>query len=53
MSENEFVMAWLLASRANGEVSWASGVDTARAIVKQAQAIYRQLMEEEDDTRRD
>jgi len=52
MSEKDFVMAWLLASRANGEVSWASGVDTARAIVKQAQAIYKQL-EELDDTRRD
>jgi hypothetical protein len=54
MSEEDFVMAWLLASRANGKVSWASGVDTARVIAKQARAIYRQLMEEEeDDTRRD
>lgn len=50
MSEKDFVMAWLLASRANGKVSWASGVDTARIIAKQARAIYKQILEEEDET---
>lgn len=53
MSEKDFVMAWLLASRANGKVAWASGIDTARIIAKQAREIYRQILEEYDDTRGD
>lgn len=54
MSEEDFVIAWLLASRANGKVSWGNGVETAKIIAKQARMIYSQLMEEEhDDTRGD
>jgi uncharacterized alpha/beta hydrolase family protein len=49
MSEKDFVLAWLLVTRANGKVSWADSLDTARVIAKQARAIYKQLMEEEDE----
>jgi len=52
MSEKDFVLAWLLVTRANGKVSWADSLQTARIIAKQAKEIYKQL-EEEDDTRRD
>lgn len=49
MSEKEFVMAWLLVTRANGKVSWADSLHTAKIIAKQAREIYKQL-EELDET---
>lgn len=49
MSEEDFVMAWLLAARANGKVSWASGVQSAKVLAKQARDVYQMLMEGEDD----
>ncbi len=49
MSEDDFVLAWLLAARANGKVSWASGVQSARVLAKQAREIYQSLHGEDDE----
>lgn len=50
MSEEDFVLAWILAARANGKVSWASGVQSARILAKQAREVYRMLHGEDDET---
>lgn len=50
MSEEDFVMAWLLVTRANGKVSWADSLHTAKIIAKQAREIYKQILEESDET---
>ena len=49
MSEEDFVFAWLLVTRANSKVSWANSLETARVVTKQAKAIYKQVTEEEDE----
>lgn len=49
MSEDDFVLAWLLAARANGKVSWASGVQSAKVLAKQAREIYQSLYGDEDE----
>lgn len=50
MSEEDFVLAWILAARANGKVSWASGVQSARILAKQAREVYQMLYGEDDET---
>jgi hypothetical protein len=50
MSEKDFVMAWLLVTRANGKVSWADSLQTARIVAKQAREIYKQILEDSDET---
>ena len=49
MSEKDFVLAWLLASRA-GSDALAFTDNRVANCVHQARAIYKQLNEEEDET---
>lgn len=50
MSEDDFVLAWLIAARANDKVSWANGVQSAKVLAKQARDIYQSLYGEDDET---
>lgn len=49
MSEKDFVMAWLLAGRAGTDGISFTDIRIAN-LINQARAIYKQLMEESDET---